>query len=54
MNKRPKRTCWHEGNQKYEDFLRDGRFLDEMMHYLEQHGSTDSLGKNEYGQDVEK
>ena len=38
----------------YEDFLRDERFLDEMMHCLEQRGSRDNLGGNEYGQDVEK
>ena len=43
-----------EGSQKYEDFLRDERFLDEMMHYLEQRGNRDSLGENKYEQDVEK
>ena len=54
INKRSERTCWREGSQKYEDFLRDERFLDEMMHYLEQRGNRDSLGENEYEQDVEK
>ena len=37
-----------EGSQKYEDFSRDGRFLDEMMHDLEQRGNRDNLAENEY------
>ena len=47
--KRSARTCLREGSQKYEGFLRDERFLDEMMHYLEQRGSRDTLGGNEHG-----
>ena len=50
INKRSERTCWREGSQKYEDSLRDERFPDEMMHYLEQRGSKDSLGENECNQ----